>query len=94
MSKINENIIGYEIIKDCTDAYGCERTRCDLLFAVKRGARDSEDAYLKAIAEVRPNTSENRRIMEEKFPFENYIIWCGTIQQWVDGCKEIEFYWS
>ena len=91
MNNISKDIIGYELVKDCVDAYGEERTFCEYLFAVKRNSED----LLNDICEVRPNTDENRRIMKEKFDFDHYIIWCGTIwESRRKGGKVVEFYWS
>jgi len=95
MNKIDKNIIGYDLVKDCINADGAERTFCDYLFAVKRGEYDNSSGYLNAICEVRPYTDQNYKEMHKKFNFEHYIIWSGTI--WDSrrmGGKIIEFYWS
>lgn len=92
MSKINENIKGFELIKDCVDAYGVERCPYEYLFAVKR---NNNGDYLSAIVEVCPrNSYEDYKEMEEKYPFEDYIIWGGTIYESKRRGKVIEFYWS
>ena len=95
MNNISKDIIGYELVKDCVCAEGAERTFCEYLFAVKRGTYDEQKGYLDGICEVRPNTMENRRIMQEKFDFDHYIIWSGTIwESRRKGGKVVEFYWS
>ena len=100
MNEIDPNIVGYDLVKDCVAAYGEERTLCHYLFAVSRNKlkgnhRDEDKAYLNAICEVRPNTSQNYDEMHQKFDFDNYIIWHGMI--WDSkryGGKVIVFYWS
>ncbi len=89
---ISKEIIGYELVKDVKEAYGCERTGCDKLFAVRRS--DDGD-YLTNLVEVRENTYENYEALKEKYPFNDFIVWQGTVVYSLDGSDDvIEFYWS
>lgn len=91
MSKVNKDIMGYDLVKDVVRAEGYERCPTDKLFAIRRG----EGNYLERLAEVRENTRENLAEMKAKFNSEEYIIWWGTVNYDLDGNEdEIEFYWS
>ena len=106
MNNINKSIEGYELVKNVVSAEGCERTGYDYLFAVRRkGACGFGEEGLDSIMAVTPNTHENYERLTKEFPFEDYIIWSGTIlpnyrynkvlYRW-EKCDtdRIELYWS
>lgn len=102
---INKNIVGYELVKNVKKAEGCERCGYDKLFVVRQHTGGD---YLSGLVEVRENTEENRRAIEEKYGFErhcivndDYIVWCGCIVSLPKGSYAlpeggdiIRFYWS
>lgn len=104
MNNINKNIEGYEMVKNVVEALGWERCGCTHLFAVKRGSGcGGGKEGLDGIVAVSEDTSyENYKRLQEQFPFEDYIIWYGTIRpkynrelhRYDETQKVIDFYWS
>lgn len=102
---IDKNIIGYDLVKNVKGCEGCERCGYDKLFVVRK---NSGGDYLSALVEVRENTEENRRAIEEKYDIERYhicneeyIVWGGCIvslpkgsARMPEGGDLIRFYWS
>ena len=95
---VNKNIIGFELVKNVVKAEGYERCGYDLLFVVRK---NSDGDYLSALAEVRENTDENRRAIEQKYGIkkyhicnDDYIVWGGCIVTLPNGSDKICFYWS
>ncbi len=99
---INPNIEGYEFVKNVVEALGCERTHCDYLFAVKLNCGCGFGKKgLDAIVAVTKNTHDNYERLKREFPFDDYIVWHGTIipnynfkKREFEGNDRIEFYWS
>lgn len=102
---IDKNIIGYEFVKNVKGCVGYERCGYDKLFVLRKNCGDD---YLSALVEVRENTEENRRDIEQKYNIEKYhicndeyIVWDGCITTFRKGSKilpeggdYIMFYWS
>ena len=95
---VNKNIIGFELVKNVTKCGGYERCGYDKLFVVRK---NSDGDYLNALVEVRENTDENRRAIEQKYGIQqyhicndDYIVWGGCIVPLPDGSDKICFYWS
>lgn len=95
---IDKNIIGYDLVKNVKGCGGFERCGYDLLFVVRQHCCGD---YLSGLVEVRKNTDENRRAIEEKFGLQryhtcndDYLVWCGCIVTMPDGSDYIRFYWS
>lgn len=96
---IDPTINGYEFVKDVVFADGCERTGCDLLFAVRR---DCDGDYLRGLCEVAENEGyEAYKALKAKYPFETHIIWHGCVRTLREGAvimpsggDIIEFCWS
>lgn len=86
----NTHIKGYELVKDCTKAIGCEYARQDHLFVVKR---NNGGDYYNNIVEVARNERGTYDRLKAQYPFEDYLIWFGTVWQ---GIREtwIEFHWG
>ena len=102
---IDKNIIGYDLVKNVKGCGGYERCGYDKLFVVRRNYGHD---YLTALVEVRENTEENRRAIEEKYGLQqhhicnnDYIVWDGCIvtlpkgnRSLPEGGDYIMFYWS
>jgi hypothetical protein len=102
---VNKNIIGFELVKNVVECEGCERCGYDKLFVVRKNTKGD---YLSALAEVRENTEENRRAIEQKYGIQkyhicndDYIVWGGCIVSLPKGSARlpkggdiIRFYWS
>lgn len=95
---INKKIVGYDLVKNVKGCGGYERCGYDKLFVVRK---NGDGDYLDDLVEVRENTEENRRAIEEKFGIDKYsicndeyIVWCGCIVTKPNGEDFIQFYWS
>jgi propanediol dehydratase large subunit len=102
---IDKNIVGYDLVKNVKKCGGFERCGYDKLFVVRQHTGGD---YLSGLVEVRENTEENRRAIEEKYGIqkyhtcnENYIVWGGSIvtlpkgsHTLPEGGDFIQFYWS
>ena len=95
---VNNNIIGFELVKNVVKAEGYEHCGYDKLFVVRK---NSDGDYLNALTEVRENTDENRRAIEQKYGIQqynicndDYIVWGGCIVTLPNGSDKICFYWS
>lgn len=101
---INENIKGYEYVKNVKGCGGYERCGYNMLFVVRKDSTDE----LSGLTEVCENTETNRRMLEAKYGMEkyhisnkDYIIWGGEIVTLPKGSRTlpeggdyIRFYWS
>lgn len=101
---INNNIIGYELVKNVTSAVGCERTSQTHLFIVKRNSKCGwGEEGLDGLVAVAENTNENYEKFRAMCPWtdKENILWWGTIIQnfdykkfEYDGTSRIEFHWG
>lgn len=88
MSKINPNIPGYEVVKNCTTIVGYERCGYTHLFAFQKPLGNLDgDASFEDLVEVMPikgrdGKEDSYKVyceFRKKYPIENYWVVGGSV---------------